>query len=103
VASVYTHGGCTPKQAGGGAGLIGIDLQEHVADAQGRVLTMSDDNLDLHHATHPRSRRPSRHVFACDGAVSRSQLPRAHHRALDVTSCLGPPASARQNRSGFFK
>jgi hypothetical protein len=31
-----------------GAGLIGVDLEEHVADAQGRALTMGDDNLDLH-------------------------------------------------------
>src|SRR5262249_47027361 len=43
-----------------GAGLLGVDLQEHVADAQGRALTLGDDNLDLLHVTHLRSRRPGR-------------------------------------------
>ncbi len=46
-----------------GAGLIGVDLQEHVPDAQGRALTMGDDNLDLLHATHHRSRRPMSPVY----------------------------------------
>jgi hypothetical protein len=32
------------------ARLIGVDLQEHVADAQGRTLGMRDDDLDLFHA-----------------------------------------------------
>jgi hypothetical protein len=30
-----------------GARLICVDLQEHVADAQGRALIMGDDDLDL--------------------------------------------------------
>jgi hypothetical protein len=33
-----------------GAGLISVDLQEHVAYAQGRALAMGDDDLDLFHA-----------------------------------------------------
>jgi hypothetical protein len=33
-----------------GARLIGVDLQEHVADAQGRALAVRDDDLDLLHA-----------------------------------------------------
>jgi hypothetical protein len=37
-----------------GAGLISVDLQEHVADAQGRALVMGDDNLDLLHVGHHR-------------------------------------------------
>jgi len=36
------------------ADLIGVDLQEHVADAQGRALVMGDDNLDLLHFSHHR-------------------------------------------------
>ena len=32
-----------------GARLIGVDLQEHVADAQGRPLVMGNDDLDLFH------------------------------------------------------
>jgi hypothetical protein len=35
-----------------GAGLISVDLQEHVADTQGRALVMSDDDLDLLHVGH---------------------------------------------------
>jgi hypothetical protein len=34
--------------------LIGVDLQEHVADTQGRPLAMGDDDLDLFHAGHYR-------------------------------------------------
>jgi hypothetical protein len=37
-----------------GAGLISVDLQEHVADAQGRALVMGDDDLDLLHVGHYR-------------------------------------------------
>src|SRR5262249_5395058 len=37
-----------------GARLIGVDLQEHVADAQGRALVMGDDDLDLFHVGHYR-------------------------------------------------
>jgi len=33
-----------------GASPISVDLQEHGADAQGRALTMGDDDLDLFHA-----------------------------------------------------
>lgn len=32
-----------------GERLISVDLQEHVADAQGRALVMGDDDLDLFH------------------------------------------------------
>ena len=37
-----------------GARLISVDLQEHVADAQGRALVMGDDDLDLLHVGHYR-------------------------------------------------
>jgi hypothetical protein len=37
-----------------GAGLVSVDLQEHVADAQGRALVMRDDDLDLLHVGHCR-------------------------------------------------
>ena len=37
-----------------GARLIRVDLQEHVADAQGRALVMGNDDLDLLHAGHYR-------------------------------------------------
>jgi hypothetical protein len=37
-----------------GPGLISVDLQEHVADAQGHALVMGDDNLDLLHVGHHR-------------------------------------------------
>ena len=37
-----------------GARLISVDLQEHVADAQGRALLMGDDDLDLLHVGHCR-------------------------------------------------
>ena len=36
------------------ARLIGVDLQEHVTDAQGRALAMGDDDLDLLHVGHYR-------------------------------------------------
>ena len=32
-----------------GAGLVGIDLQEHITDTKRRPLAMGDDNLDLLH------------------------------------------------------
>jgi hypothetical protein len=37
-----------------GARLIGVDLQEHVADTQRRALAMGDDDLDLLHVGHYR-------------------------------------------------
>jgi hypothetical protein len=37
-----------------GASLISVDLQEHVADAQGRALVVGDDDLDLLHTGHCR-------------------------------------------------
>ena len=37
-----------------GACLISVDLQEYVADAQGRALVMGDDDLDRLHAGHYR-------------------------------------------------
>jgi len=37
-----------------GAGLISVDLHEHVADAQGRALVMGDDDLDLRRVGHHR-------------------------------------------------
>ena len=43
------------------ARLIGVDLQEHVADAQGRALGMGDDDLDLIHAGHYRDDNHHRH------------------------------------------
>jgi len=47
-----------------GRGLIGVDLQEHVADVQGRALTICDDNLDLLHAGHHRGRRQMSPVYS---------------------------------------
>ena len=44
-----------------GAPLISIDLQEHVADAQGRALAMGDDDLDLLHVGHHRRDGYRRH------------------------------------------
>jgi hypothetical protein len=37
-----------------GARLISVDLQEHVADAQGRALVMRHDDLDVFHGGHCR-------------------------------------------------
>jgi hypothetical protein len=37
-----------------GARLVTVDLQEHVADSEGRAVVMGDDNLDLLHAGHYR-------------------------------------------------
>jgi hypothetical protein len=37
-----------------GARLISVDLQEHVADAQGRALVMGHDDLDVFHGGHCR-------------------------------------------------
>ncbi|WP_446216264.1 hypothetical protein [Micromonospora sp. IBHARD004] len=45
-----------------GAGLISVDLQEHVADAQGRALVMGDDDLDLLHVGHCRGDDHRRHL-----------------------------------------
>jgi hypothetical protein len=44
-----------------GAGLISVDLQEHVADAQGRALVMGNDDLDLLHVGHHRGDDYRRH------------------------------------------
>ena len=51
-----------------GAPLIGVDLQEHVADAQGRALVMGDDDLDLLHVRDYRGddhRRDSEQLERC--------------------------------------
>jgi hypothetical protein len=48
-----------------GAGLIDVDLQEHVTDAQGRAVAMSDDNLDRIHVGHCAGRPDRRHLI-CD-------------------------------------
>jgi hypothetical protein len=37
-----------------GARLIGVDLQEHLADTQGRPLVMGDDDLNFFHVGHYR-------------------------------------------------
>jgi hypothetical protein len=37
-----------------GAGLLAVDLQEQIADAQGRALVVGDDDLDLLHARRHR-------------------------------------------------
>jgi hypothetical protein len=39
------------------ARLIGVDLQEHVADAHRGALAMGDDDFDLLHADHYRGER----------------------------------------------
>ena len=39
----------------------GVDLQEHVAGAQGRALVMGDDDLDLLHVGHHRGDDYRRH------------------------------------------
>jgi hypothetical protein len=44
-----------------GAGLISVDLQEHIADAQGRALVVGDDDLDLFHVGHCRGDDHRRH------------------------------------------
>jgi len=44
-----------------GACLISVDLQEHVADPQGRALVMGDDDLDLLHVGHHRRDDYRRH------------------------------------------
>jgi hypothetical protein len=44
-----------------GARLISVDLQEHVADAQGRALVVGDDDLDLLHVGHYRGDDHRRH------------------------------------------
>ena len=53
-----------------GARLISVDLQEHVADAQGRALVMGDDDLDLLHVGHYRGMTTDcRRLIACDCAA----------------------------------
>jgi hypothetical protein len=44
-----------------GARLISVDLQEHVADAQGHALVMGDDDLDLFHVGYFRGYDHRRH------------------------------------------
>jgi hypothetical protein len=59
-----------------GARLISVDLQEHVADAQGRALVMGDDDLDLSHVGHYRGMTTDVAGFiACDCAAGRVPLP----------------------------
>jgi hypothetical protein len=56
--------------------LISVDLQEHVADPQGRVLVMGDDDLDLFHAGHYRGiPAVAAGLIACDCAADRVSLP----------------------------
>ena len=57
--------------------LIGVDLQEHVADAQGRALVMGDDDLDLLHVGHHRGMTTdiATGFIACDCAADRVPLP----------------------------
>ena len=72
-----------------GARLIGVDLQEHVADAQGRALAMGDDDLDLFHAGHyrlrPRRSRavPEQAAGAAQERVVRRRQTLVQPRALD--------------------
>jgi hypothetical protein len=59
------------------ARLIGVHLQEHIADGQGRALGMGDDNFDL---IHGRPNIPGMTVcvtgfIACDCAADRVPLP----------------------------
>jgi hypothetical protein len=61
-----------------GAGLVGVDLQEHIADRQDRAVAVGDDNLDWIHAGHDRR----------DARPTSSHLPCATEQ---VTAC--PPSS----------
>jgi len=48
----------------------GVDLQEHVIDAQGRALVMGDDDLDLLYVGHHRGDDHRRHRVYHGGAAS---------------------------------
>jgi hypothetical protein len=61
-----------------GARLIGVDLQEHVADAQGCAVVMGDNDLDLRHVGHCRGMTTDRRrVYRRAPAADRIPLPGA--------------------------
>jgi hypothetical protein len=70
-----------------GARLIGVDLQEHVAEAQRRALGMGDDDLDLLHAGHYRRMTTD---AAPDLSRATARLVAASH--CPAASCTPPTA-----------
>ena len=81
-----------------GARLIGVDLQEHVADAQRRALAMGDDDLDLVHVGHYRGARSlaEREGVGGDGGESNSPSRTLRRRPLRACPmvCRRPPERA---------
>ena len=56
-----------------GTNLIAVDLQEHIADAQGRTVSMGDDDLDRFHVGHDcEDARPTSSHLRCAPAAERS-------------------------------
>jgi hypothetical protein len=68
-----------------GARLIGVDLQEHVADAQGRALVVGGDDLDLIHAGQYRG-------------VTTGVATGLSPAAARLAACGGPMASGEAGR-----
>jgi AcrR family transcriptional regulator len=61
VARMARHGVSKQDDLDVGAGLLAVDLQEQIADAQGRALVVGDDDLDLFHVGHYRGDDQRRH------------------------------------------
>ena len=74
-----------------GARLISVDLQEHVADAQGRALVMGHDDLDVFHGCHCRD-------MTID--VS-SGLSRATVEVIEIGEQVRPPDPSCQVQPAF--
>jgi hypothetical protein len=79
-----------------GARLISVDLQEHVADAQGRALVMGDDDLDLLHVGHYRGMTTGV-TTGLSGATARLTASRCPAALCKAPAAVGPgTASVRQ-------
>src|SRR4029077_16765110 len=89
-----------------GARLIGVDLQEQIADSQGHALVMGDDDLDLFHVSHLRGDDPKRQMLTFGGYPVRDGIGSASPVATSsrcswtpVRTMLEP--SADQERPGI--
>ena len=114
-AASATTGRLAPKDLGGRerdhrhrldlnicAGRISVDLQEHVADAQGRALAMGDDDLDLVHVGHSRGDDNRRHRAGATGDPFPEASPQEDSICMSAGRCAlhGPPVGLLRGQGG---
>ncbi len=77
------------------AGLIGIDLQEHVTDAHGRTITVGDDNLDHVHVGHDNgeARPTSSHLSSAPARLNTSRQTETPPSKQSIADLLAARAS----------